>query len=167
MRIRAGVRVLVGAFAICLLATPAAAQVQTDIAAGYQFFRILDGGGMNMPTGWGVSFAGGKEWVKGVADFGGSYRDGLQIHTFQGGVEFSGKAKRVVPFARLLAGMGLFTCCGGDELEATFVLTPEAGVKIMANDRVGFQTSVGFPWFTNGDGSLNGLRWFAGIVIRR
>ena len=86
MRIRTGVRVIVGAFAMCLLGTPAAAQVKTDFAAGYQFFRILDGGGMNMPTGWGVSFASGKEWVKFVGDFGGHYVDNLQLHTFQGGV---------------------------------------------------------------------------------
>jgi hypothetical protein len=107
----------------------------------------------------------GKEWAKAVGDVAGTYKDGTQIHTFQGGVEFSGKGRRVTPFARLLAGVAVMSCCG--VADSAFVLTPDGGVKIMANDHVGIQTSVGFPYFTNGDGSANGFRYFAGIVIRK
>jgi len=166
MRIPTVVGVLVGAFAMCVLATPAAAQgAKVDFSAGYQYFRFLEDGATNVPTGWGVSVAAGKEWVKFVADAGGHYMDGDAIHTFQGGVEFSGKGKRVVPFARLLAGVAVLSCCG--QADSAFVLTPEGGVKIMANDRVGFQTSVSFPYFDDGNGSANGFRYFAGIVIRK
>jgi hypothetical protein len=86
------------------------------------------------------------------------------MHTFQGGVEFSGKSARVVPFGRLLAGAVVFTEGGTD---SAFVFTPEGGVKIMATDHVGIQASVGFPYFTNGDGSAKGFRFFTGIVIRK
>jgi hypothetical protein len=86
------------------------------------------------------------------------------MHTFQGGVELSGKDRRVVPFARVLTGLVLFTDLGS---EMAWVFTPEAGVKIMANDRVGVQTSVGFPIMANGDDAATGFRFFAGIVIRK
>ena len=166
MRIRTIVAAVVSAFSVLVLAAPAAAQgTKVDFSAGYQYFRFLEDGASNVPAGWGVSFAAGKPWVKFVGDVGGHYLDGDQLHTFQGGVEFSGTAKHVVPFARLLTGVAVLT--GFNDSNAVWVLTPEAGVKIMANDHVGVQTSVGFPYLRNGDGSANGFRYFAGIVIRK
>lgn len=167
MRIRI-VGVLIGALAMFALATPAAAQgAKVDFSAGYQYFKFIDNGDASIPAGWGASFAVGKDWVKFVADTGGHYLDHgdhfAKLHTFQGGVEFSGKSGRFVPFARVLTGMGLFTDLGND---IVWVFTPEAGVKIMANDRVGVQTSVGFPIMVN-DGSATGFRFFAGIVLRK
>lgn len=122
-------------------------------------------GDASVPGGWGASVAAGKEAFKFVADFGGHYRDGFAVHTIQGGVEFSGKAGKVVPFFRALAGLVVFS--GGGDSASAFVVTPEAGVKIMANDMVGAQVSAGFPFMMDGDGHAEGFRLFAGIVIRR
>lgn len=152
------------------LATPAAAQgAKIDFSGGYQYFRFLeDGVDEGAPLGWGASVGIGKEWIKFIADVGGHYEDHgdhfAKLHTFQGGAEFSGKNGRVVPFARVLAGMGLFSDLGSD---GVWVFTPEAGVKFMANDRVGIQTSVGFPILMDEGESANGFRFFAGIVIRK
>lgn len=167
-RMSTAMGVLVGGFLMFGLAAPAAAQVKVDFSGGYQYIRFLEDGGVGVPTGWNTSVGIGKQRVKFVADVGGNYEDHgdhfAKLHTFQGGVEFSGKDGRVVPFARVLTGMGLFADLGTD---LAWVFTPEAGVKIMANDRIGVQTSVGFPVFVNEDGSGNGFRFFAGIVIRK
>ena len=168
MRVSTIVSGFVGGILMLGLAAPAAAQVKVDFSGGYQYFRFLEEGAVGVPTGWGASFGVGKERVKFVADVGGNYEDhgdhSAKVHTFQGGVEFSGKDGRVVPFGRVLMGLGLLTDLGS---EYVWVVTPEAGVKIMANDRVGVQTSVGFPLFFNGDGHAEGFRFFAGIVIRK
>jgi hypothetical protein len=164
MRISTVVSMFVGGFLMLGLATPAAAQVKVDFSGGYQYFRFLENGSEHVPTGWATSVGVGKDWVKFVGDVAGNYKDGEMLHTFQGGVEFSGKGKRVVPFARVLSGVAI----ASDSFESdwAFVLTPEGGVKLMANDRVGFQTSVGFPIFMR-DGHTEGFRFFAGIVIRK
>jgi hypothetical protein len=168
MRIRTVVGALVGGFMVFAFAAPAAAQVKVDFAGGYQYFHFLESGGVSVPGGWAASMGVGKERVKFVADVGANYEDHgshfAKLHTFQGGVEFSGKDGRVVPFGRVLTGVGVFSDLGTD---LAWVFTPEAGVKIMANDRVGVQTSVGFPIFVNGDGHAEGLRFFAGVVIRK
>jgi hypothetical protein len=165
MRFHTVVGMIVGAFAMLALATPAAAQgAKVDFSGGYQYFRFLEEGSVNVPQGWGASVGVGKEWIKFVADVGGHYIEGEQLHTFQGGLELSGKNQRVVPFARVLSGVGLFT--GYGSTNSVFVFTPEAGVKIMATNRVGAQVSVGFPVLVN-DGSANGFRFFAGIVYRK
>jgi hypothetical protein len=168
MRVSALIGVFVGGFLMLGLAAPAAAQMKVDFSGGYQYFRALDSGGASVPAGWAVSWGAGKEKIKFVADVGANYEDHeshyAKLHTFQGGVEFSGKDARVVPFGRVLTGLGLFSDLGN---EITWVFTPEAGVKIMANDRIGVQTSIGFPIFVNGDGHGYGFRYFAGIVIRK
>lgn len=165
MRIRTVVGVLVGAYSMLVLATPAAAQVKVDFSGGYQFLRFLEHGGANLPSGWGASVAVGNAWIKAVGDVGGNYKNGEELHTFQGGLELSGKSKRVVPFVRVLSGLGYFTA-SGDSLNA-FVFTPEGGVKIMANDRVGVQLSVGFPMMRAQGTTESTMRFFAGVVIRK
>src|SRR5688572_9395913 len=168
MRVSTIVSGFVGGILMLGLAAPAAAQAKVDFSGGYQYFRFLEDGGGDVPAGWATSVGVGKQWVKFVADVGGNYEDHgdhyAKLHTFQGGVEFSGKDGRVVPFARVLTGLGLFTDLGS---ELVWVFTPEAGVKINANDRIGIQTSVGFPFFVNGDGHAKGFRYFVGIVIRK
>jgi hypothetical protein len=159
MRMSTIVSGLVGGILMFGLAAPAAAQAKVDFSAGYQYF--VDHDGENMPAGWAISAGRGKDWVKFVADFSGNYTDRTRFHMFQIGVEFSGKGKRVVPFGRLLLGMAFKTDTYDTQLSG--VLTPEVGVRIMANDRVGFQTSVGVPSYEG----VNGYRFFAGIVIRK
>ena len=87
----------------------------------------------------------------------------FRLHTFQGGVEFSGTGGRVVPFGRLLSGVAVSNEVTG----AVFVLTPEGGVKIKSNDRVGIQASVGFPYFRTRNDSSYSFRFFTGVAIRR
>ena len=168
MRISTVVSVFAAGILMLGLAAPAAAQAKVDFSGGYQYFTFLEEGANSIPAGWGASIGVGKEWIKFVGDVGGQYLDHgdhfAKVHTFQGGVELSGKNGRVVPFARVLTGLALFTDLGN---EAVWVFTPEAGVKFMANDHIGFQTSVGFPIFFDSDGSANGFRFFAGIVIRK
>ena len=168
MRISTVVSAFVGGMLMLGLAAPAAAQAKVDFSAGYQYFTFLEDGDDSIPAGWGASFGVGKEWVKFVGDVGGHYLDHgghfAKLHTFQGGMELSGKHGRMVPFARVLTGLGLFTDLGN---EAVWVFTPEAGVKIMANDHIGVQTSVGFPILFDSDASANGFRFFAGLVIRK
>ena len=167
MRIRSIVGGFVGSLMVLAIATPAAAQSKVDFAAGYQSLTFLDGGD-TIPAGWGASVGVGKEMIKFVADVGGHYESHTshfaKLHTFQGGVEFSGKDRRVVPYGRVLMGLALFSDLGND---TAWVITPEAGVKIMANSRIGVQTSVGFPIFFDGSDHAEGFRFFAGIVIRK
>jgi len=162
------VSVFAGGVLLLGLAAPAAAQAKVDFSGGYQYFRFLEDGGVSVPLGWAASVGVGKEKVKFVTDVAGNYEDHdthfAKLHTFQGGVEFSGKDGRVVPFGRVLTGVGVFSDLGTD---LAWVFTPEAGVKIMANNRVGVQTSVGFPIFVNGDGHAEGFRFFSGIVLRK
>ena len=165
MRISTWVSVFVGGIVMLGLAAPAAAQAKVDFSAGYQFLSFLEDGGNKVPIGWGASVGVGKEWVKFVGDVGGHYEDGVQLHTFQGGVEFSGKNKRVVPYVRALSGLVLGS--SGGDFDTVYIFTPEAGVRFMANDHIGFQTSVGFPILFDSDASANGFRFFAGIVIRK
>ena len=84
------------------------------------------------------------------------------LHTFQGGLEVAGKSARVVPFARVLAGLGLFS--GDGYSEGVFVFTPEAGVRFMGAGRVGAQVSAGFPIFYDEGESMSSFRLFVGIV---
>ena len=139
------------------LAAPAAAQgAKVDFAVGYQY--IVD-----LPIGWAAAVGVGKDWVKLVGEVAGNYVDDYRLHTFQGGVEFSGTGMRVVPFGRLLSGVAVSNEVTG----AVFVLTPEGGVKIKANDRVGIQASVGFPYFRTHNDSSYSFRFFTGVVIRK
>lgn len=171
MRFRTVVGVLVGAYAMLVLAKPAAAQVKVDFSGGYQYFNLLaEGSGDSIPAGWGASIGVGNAWIKAVGDVAGHYKNGGALHTFQGGVEFSGKGKRVVPFGRILTGVASFSYDDGDGFsffDSAYVLTPEFGVKIMANDRVGAQVSVGFPILMDQGETETTLRFFAGIVIRK
>jgi len=167
MRFRIVIGALACGLAMCALATPAAAQgLKVDFSGGYQFHRIVaDGDGFNMPAGWGASVALGNAWVKAVGDVAGNYKDGFDIHTFQGGVEFSGVQKRFVPYVRALTGLAQLS--GGGDSESAYVFTPEAGVKMFGNDHVGAQVSVGYPVMFKDGEHLKNLRFFAGIVIRK
>jgi hypothetical protein len=80
-------------------------------------------------------------------------------------VEFSGSGKRVVPFARALTGLAQGYAMG--EHSSAYVFTPEGGVKIMANNHVGAQVSVGFPILMKDGDYQQSMRLFAGIVIRK
>jgi hypothetical protein len=143
-------------------ARPAAAQVaKIDLASGIQSFTSS----YATSPGWWASFAGGNEWIKAVGDVAGLYYEGgAKLHTFQGGVELASRYKRAVPFVRVLSGVAVFS--GYGRSDTNFVLTPEGGVKVMVNDHLGVQTSVGFP-LIDGFYMPGGFRAFAGIVIRK
>ena len=80
-------------------------------------------------------------------------------------MEFLGNHARVVPFGRVLAGLAYFSD-SYDSFNA-FVFTPEGGVKIFANDRVGVQASLGFPVMHIQGSTETTMRFFVGVVIRK
>jgi len=165
MQKRTALGVLVGGFLLLVLAAPAAAQAKVDFSAGYQYLNFLEEGSDSVPAGFGTSIAVGNAWIKAVGDVGGHYKNGVSLYTFQGGAEFSTTGKRVIAFGRILAGAAVGFEDG--DIGSIFVLTPEAGVKLMANDRVGVQVSVGFPIFMDSGAHQTGMRVFAGFVIRK
>ncbi len=158
MRLRTVIGVFVGGFLMFALAAPAAAQgAKIDFSGGYQYFRFLEDGGVSVPTDGPPPSPSARSGSSSSPMWAANYEDGdalRKLHTFQGGVEFSGKGKRVVPFVRVLTGVGVFSGFGTSHI--VLVFTPESGVKIMANDQVGVQTSVGFPIFVDGDGPPTG-----------
>lgn len=163
MRIRPTVGVFAGALSLLVLATPAAAQgAKVDLAGGYQFFRFTGDLGENLPGGWGVSIAAGKDWLKAVGDVSGHYEGDQQLHLIQGGLEFCATSARVLPFLRLLSGVALI----GDSSSA-FLFTPEFGLKVMASGGIGVQASVGRPVFFAGGEASGGFRFFVGMVFRK
>ena len=164
MRMRTAMVCVVGAVLMLASAAPAAAQAaRMDLAGGFQSFTDSEA----THPGWEFSLAVGKEWIKAVGDVGGHYYQsgtGEQLHTFQGGVELSRRFNRVVPFGRLLSGVAVYR--GDGRSDTNFVVTPEGGVKVIVNDRLGMQASVDFP-FINDFYRLGGFRVFAGIVLRK
>lgn len=158
---------LFSASALFLTVQPAAAQdAKVELAAGYQFFRFLEDGAANVPAGWGASVAAptGNAMVKIVGDVAGNYKDGRKLHTFQGGVELGGSNPKTIPFIRLLAGAAVNS--GGGNTENGFVFTPEAGIKIKGEGRVGARVAVGFPIFRQDGITDKGFRLFAGIFCQ-
>jgi hypothetical protein len=166
VKVRSVVVGILCALAILVSVQPAAAQEKkTEFALGYQFLRFLEDGGENIPAGWGASVASAiNDMFKVVGDVGGHYKDGAKLHTFQGGVEFAGKNPKVTPFGRVLAGIGVSSEDG--ESETGFVITPEAGVKIMGSGRIGGQFAVGFPIMRDNGFTDTTLRLFVGVTIR-
>ena len=167
MRIRSVASVLIGAVAALLISVqPAAAQGKTEFAVGYQYLKFIEDGGSSVPAGWGASVAGAiNEMFKVVGDIGGHYKDGDNLHTFQGGVEVAGKNAKATPFFRILAGLGRFGDDDGDSNTA-FAVTPEVGVKIKGSGRVGGQVAVGFPIFRDNGATEKTFRLFLGITIQ-
>jgi hypothetical protein len=172
MRTRTVVGLLVAGFVMLISSRPASAQgMKVDFAAGYQLLSY-DGDMYDFPLGWGASFGAGKDRIKFVADVGGHYGGGDPFHavfngdlyTVQGGLEVSSHSKRVVPFARMLAGLPYFS---QEDSFAALALTPEVGLKIMASDRIGVQLAVGFPFLLAEDTSKSTARLFAGVVYRK
>ena len=167
MRIRSVASILIGAVAALFISVqPAAAQGKTEFAVGYQFLRFIDDGGNNVPAGWGASVAGAiNDMFKVVGDIGGHYKDGNNLHTFQGGVEVAGKNAKTTPFFRILAGLARFGDDDGDSSNV-FAVTPEVGVKIKGSGRVGGQVAVGFPIFRDNGETDKSFRLFLGITIQ-
>jgi len=153
---------VLGVSAFLLSVAPAAAQSGVQFAAGYQYLKFLEDNGDSIPGGWGASISGGKTAVKFVADFGGHYKDGTSLHTYQGGVEFAGKNEKVTPFVRGLVGGGTFSDGGG----TAFVFTPEFGVRFTGPSGVGLQVAAGFPIFNKDDETETTFRLFVGVVIK-
>jgi len=173
MRTRTVVGLLVATFVMLVSSRPASAQgMKVDFGAGYQHLSHDTEGGYLWPLGWGASFGAGKDHIKFVADVGAHYNGDDPFHggvngnlyTFQGGLEVSSRRKRVVPFARMLAGLAYFSQEGAF---AALALTPEFGLKIMASDTIGVQLALGFPVLLAEDTQRGTVRLFAGVVYRK
>lgn len=139
-----------------------------DVAVSYSFLRVLDDGGVNVPAGWLFSAARDVSPVVAiVGELAGNYKseDGetLGLHTFQAGVRVAARSSlRVRPFAQVMAGVAVASCCG--DSEARFVVEPGGGVDIPMGRRVSLRLGVGIP-FTLGDEPTEMVRAHAGIAF--
>lgn len=167
MRMRSVVIGLASALAIIFSVQPAAAQGKTiEFAGGYQYLRFLEDGGANVPTGWGAAIASAvKKNIKIVGEVGGHYKDGTNLHTFQGGAEFGlGSNEKAMPFVRLVTGLGHFS----DDVDSTnaWAFTPEFGIDVMNSKGVGVRLAAGFPIFRAEGDTETTFRLFVGVVIK-
>jgi hypothetical protein len=123
-------------FVVYLLPTKAQDTPQWELYGAYQYLRTLppkDAGPAENLNGWNVSLQENKaSWWGGVVDFSGSYgtqnidltqtyqsvglappgvtvteRIKPQLYTFAGGPQFTYRAHKVQPFARVMAGAAL------------------------------------------------------------
>jgi hypothetical protein len=152
--------------AILFSVQPAAAQDKIEFAGGYQYLRFLENSGSNVPTGWGAAVAGAfNKNIKIVGEVGGHYKDGTNLHTFQGGAEFGlGSNEKLMPFVRLVTGLGHFS----DDFDSTnaWVFTPEFGVDVMNSSGVGVRVAAGFPILRAEGDTESTFRLFVGVVIK-
>ncbi|MGB8834930.1 MAG: hypothetical protein WCC95_22450 [Candidatus Sulfotelmatobacter sp.] len=123
-------------FVVYLVPTRAQDTPQWELYGAYQYLRTLppkDAGPAENLNGWNVSLQENKaSWWGGVADFSGSYgtqsidltqsfqsaglvppgttvteRSKPELYTFAGGPQFTYRAHKVQPFARIMAGAAL------------------------------------------------------------
>jgi hypothetical protein len=163
-----------------LLAAVLFASVHTGVASAqstgatmgisYSFLRLLEGGDVNMPAGWLVSFAApvDRSAISLVGEVAGNYRsdfgETFRLHTFQGGLRLSGRtAPGVDPFAQFLLGGMNFGCCGGST--TNFMIEPGFGVDLAMSRGLAFRAGISFPIaFDDGD-AFKSLRLQAGVVL--
>jgi len=129
----------------------ASAQVRKagDIAASYSFVRIAGEADGSAPSGWLFSASRSiTPLFAVVGEVAGSYAsedgDAYGFHTFQGGIRVAGPSGHGVrPFAQLLAGVGVVSCCG--DYAAGFVMEPGGGVDIPIGRRVAMRLAASVP----------------------
>jgi hypothetical protein len=156
-----------------------------NVSFGYQWQRASasdcegDGCSESLPAGWYVDVAGGISPMFGwVGQVDGSYKSNafddsdlkFNLHTYGGGVRFSGAA-RVNPFVQfLLGGMRTkFSELDFDEpAENAFMIDIGGGVTIPAGTRWGTRVGVDYRrgFFKEEDGgAVNTVRVNVGVVV--
>jgi hypothetical protein len=150
--------------------TTAHAQSRGDgnVAVSYSFLGEPGDGGINVPAGWLASFSRDvKPLLSIVGEAGGNYLfdDGetLGLHTFQAGIRLAGStAGRARPYAQVLAGVAVASCCG--EVAARAVIEPGGGVDVPLGRRTALRLGVGVP-LTSGSDATTLVRIHTGITV--
>jgi hypothetical protein len=166
---------MVAILGVAFVASPA--QAQTDVAAGYQYARLSQGGSaVNYPAGFFVDVSGVvRPMVALVGEVGGIYKsqDSVTAHeyTYQGGVRvFSAMNPMVTPFGQVLIGGTTAGASGGSGSSVNaFSVQAGGGADIKATDAVRVRVAVDYrrAFFsdTNGGGE-NDVRVALGLVFR-
>jgi hypothetical protein len=166
VRIRTIISVL-AVVAALMVATPAFAQEKgaANVAFGYSNLTILDDvANTNIPTGWlGAIGFGLSSNAAFVGEVGGHYKDGVKMHTFQGGVKMaSTKNPKTSPFFQVLTGLGHASAAGVSA--NAWTLTPGGGVDVKINEKASFRAQGDWAFSRSEGVNQNGLR-FSGLVV--
>ena len=191
--------VLLGLLLIAV-AVPATAQdvPRTEFSAGWKLLHAMDvflDADETLPAGWYADIAGNvNDTIAIVGEVAGAYKSfedsitelgvrvnvtaDVKLHTFMGGIRFSQRNPRVVPFGQVLFGVahgsanieGSATVLGRrvtvseSESSNEFGFDAGGGVSINLTDRVGLRVTGSYLRVGADDGG-NGLRFGAGIVV--
>jgi opacity protein-like surface antigen len=149
---------------VCLpLVATAQDYPKAEVFTGYTFLRGDFDANFH---GWNVSVAGNpSKWFGVVADFGGHYVDGFNVHTFQFGPKFSYRENdRVTPFVHTLVGGARV---GNGFSETGFAWTTGGGVDLKVHRNVAVRLIEANYMLTRFDGgNAHNGRLSAGLVWR-
>jgi len=193
------VRFLAPLLFVIAIATPAAAQQasRADFSAGWKMLRAADEGvEQTFAKGWYVDLATNvNDYIAIVNEVAGAYRTfeessipfgapvaasvNLSFHTLMGGVRFSVRTPRVVPFAQALVGLARATAhvdtvvVGGQTIEVDesfsvsgWVVDVGGGVNINLSRRFVVRVSGSYMRDKTDESEAgNSLRIGAGIVV--
>jgi hypothetical protein len=193
------VRFLALVLFVIAMAAPAAAQQvsRADFSAGWKMLRATDQGvEQTLAKGWYVDLATNvNDYIAIVNEFAGAYRTyedssvvfgapvtasaNLSFHTLMGGVRFTVRTPRVVPFAQALVGLGRATArvdtvvVGGQTIEVDeslsvsgWVVDVGGGVNINLSRRFAVRVSGSYMRDKTDEAEAgNSLRLGAGIVV--
>jgi len=146
----------------------AAGAQQPELGVSYSYARITNGNGLNLPAGFLVSIAGGREspWL--VGEIGGNFRSEhgatFKLFTVEGGVRFFADTREGVrPFAQLLVGLASLRARGGSTNK--FSIEPAAGIDLPMGQGIAFRAAVGVPIVVTEGENLKVLRINLGLVL--
>jgi hypothetical protein len=140
-------------------------QDKVEIYGGYSYFHLDNAPGTSNLNGWLLSgqykFA---PWLGGVAEFGGDYGGGQNVHTFLFGPQVSFPA-RISPFVHVLIGGAHFSAPGfGD---TSFSTALGGGFDMRVAPAISWRIFQGDYLLTRFGGSTqDNARLSTGIVIR-
>jgi len=113
---------------------------KVEVFGGGSILNVRDNGGELTMKGWTGSVNGNVSDVVGiVGEVGGNYKEGIKIHNFLGGAQFTHRAEKVSVFAQTKAGF-LHSSFGGNG-ENDFQLSFGGGLDWNATP------SVAIRWF--------------------
>ena len=169
--------------AIGLVAVPMAAAQPSrfEVSGGYQATRTAD---QIFAVGWSADVSGNVNDAWGVvAEISGTHREEadadigadvtLSIHSFGGGLRWSKRGSRIVPFLQMLAGASRMSAQAevqgtgiGDSL-VKFMLQPGGGIDVRLNERLGLVGQADYRRVflddSAGESGENQLRVFLGV----
>jgi hypothetical protein len=156
--------------------SPAHAQNNIDVSAGYQFGHVSQNGfSTTLPYGWNVDVSGAIRpmWAW-VGEVGGIYKSENGVtdreHSYQGGVRvFEAVTPMFTPYGQvLLGGLTSSASCSGCSSASAFSVQPGGGVDIKVSPKASARIAADYRrvFFsdTNG-GGRNDFRMVFGVVF--